>query len=859
MKRPLLTSGAAGLVLSLLSGASPSPAHAREIALGDVRITAPERREARAAVTPWSGTWWPMASGKLALGWNGTAADFTYDPATKRYARASASAQKPSHDLAPFLKYDAWRHLVTGADLGSALVELHGEGRFSHHVYGDEKERLDREGISYSWWGHCNGWCAAAILEREPIAPVDARGVRFEVADLKGLLTESHFGVESDFTGRRYNAPRAAHRAGRDTARALLAALTGNAPRPVAEYIAWYEAVYETTMSAAAKAAAKPADFKDELESFERWYVDNYDTAYSDLAPDVFHKLLESVIGQRRLAFVADITCNEEVWNHPAYAYDATIEQARTFSENGGARTEWSVRTIVTYATDGVSESVLGVEAFTRTYTYTLVTDDAGKLLRGAWTGASVDDHPDFAWLPTRNSTGADSSENPKVLWGDVTTLLPQSHGAATARPFDVSAAGVTASSRRASDRTTTWSQPVSTGLDVALGARAAGNVALARVAYFEQRLNASGATPIVTRDALVALGESTTGPGFEVTARVSSGKRMVLAYGYDASGRLLGVDEITVQAGGGNTPPPQTDDAFEQNDTAAAAAAIAPGVYRDLLCNDEDWFAVTLAAPGALTVQLAFSHAAGDLDLGVDGPSGSVGTSEGTGDSEKVEVASLPAGTYKVRVHGYQGARGRYTLTISAATVTPPAPSDDRFEENDTRAQAAAIAAGAYPGLACNDDDWFKVTLAAESSLAVKLDFRHAEGDIELEVTDAAGARLGSSTSAADGELVSKERLAAGTYLVRVYGYRGAKAAYGLTVTATPTSGPAPTTRTGTITASTLNVRRGPATTFAIAGTVRLNAVVTILEERSGWYRVTYPGAPTGELWVSKSYVRAV
>lgn len=853
MKR-LLKTGAAGLVLSLLSSAAP--ADAREIALGDVRITAPERREARAAVTPWSGTWWPMASGKLALGWNGTAADFTYDETTKRYVRATASAQKPGSDLAPFLKYDAWRTLVTGTDPGSALVELHGEGRFNHHVYGDEKARLDSEGISYSWWGHCNGWCAAAILEREPIAPIDARGIRFDVADLKGLLTESHFGVESEFTGRRFNAPKPAIRTARDTGRTLLAALTGNTPRPVAEYITWYETAYETTMSAAAKAAAKAADFKDELEGFEKWYVDSYDTAYSDLAPDVFHKILESVIGQRHLSFVADITCNEEVWNHPAYAYDSTITQARTFSENGGARTEWSVSTVVTYATDGVSESVLGVEEFTRTYTYTLVTDETGKLLRGAWTGASVDDHPDFAWLPVRNSTGADTSENPKLMWSDVTTLLPQTHAAATARPFDMNAAGVTASSRRASDRTTTWSQPVSAGVDVALGATAAANVALAKVTYFEQRVNGSGATPTVAREPLVALGESTTA-GFAVMARLQAGKRMVLAYGYDASGRLLGIDEITVQVGG-NTPPPVTDDAFEQNDTAATAAAVAPGAYPNLACNDEDWFAVTLASPGALMVKIDFSNAAGDLDLGVDGPSGSVGKSEGTGNTEKVEVATLPAGTYKVRVFGYQGARGTYALTVTASTVTPPAPTDDRFEENDTRATAAVLAAGAYPALACNDEDWFKVTLAAPSTLSAKLEFRHAEGDIELEVADGAGAVLGSSTSSADGELVTKQGLAAGTYLVRVYGYRGAKAAYALTVTATPTATtPTPTTRTGTITANTLNVRRGPATTFAIAGTVRLNAVVTIHEERNGWYRVTYTGAPTGELWVSKTYVR--
>ncbi len=854
MKRRLLTPGAAGLALSLLL--APAAASAREIQLGDVRIAAGDR-EGRAAVTPWSGTWWPMADGELALGWNGTGADFTYDPATKKYTRAAG--QKPAHDLSPLLKFDAWRAAITGTDPGSALVELHGQGSFRHHVYGEEKERYDRDGVSYSWWGHCNGWCAAAILEREPLGAIEDRGVRFEVADLKGLITESHYGVESDFTGRRYNAPSREVREARETGQRLLQALTRNQPAPVAEYVTWYEAAYGMTMSTAARQGARPADFKDELEGYERWYVDRYDAAYADLAPQVFHQLLESVIGQRRLAFVFDITANEEVWNHPAYAYRSTIEQARTFTEGNAPRTEWRVRTVVTYATDGVSESVLGVEAFTRTYTYTLVTDAAGKPVGGAWTGASVDDHPDFAWLPTLNRAGADASDNPQLEWAHVTPLLPAAHGASAARPFDLRAQGTTASSRRAHDRTTTWDQPVSVPGDVTLGVNVTAGHAVARVVYREQRLDTSRSTPIVRREPLVELGASSAAPGFEVTARLQRGKRMLLAYGYDATGKLLGIDELTVDVGA-SAPPPQADDAFEENDARATARALPAGVHRDLACNDEDWFAVTLGQAGALAVSIDFSHASGDLDLHVVGPAGEVGRSESTGDREAVDVASLPAGTYHVRVFGYQGARGRYTLTVATMTSTPPS-SDDRFEDNDARATAAALAPGAYPGLRCEDDDWFAVTLAAESTLEVKLDFRHAEGDLDLEVNDAAGARVGASTSAADGEQVKQDRLPAGTYHVRVYGYRGARATYGITVAVTPTGGitqpPTPTTRAGTITASVLNVRRGPGTSNAIVTTVRQGASVTILEERGGWYRISYAGAPSGELWVSGSYVR--
>lgn len=856
MLRTTYGSGIAGLGLLSLFTLAAAQADARDIQLGDVRITAAGQRDGRATVTPWSGIWWPMATGELAIGWNGTGPDFIYDPATKTYRRAPGN--KTNNDVAPLLKYDAWRKSVTGVDPGSALFELT-DPSLSHHVYGDEKERLDREGIGYGWWGHCNGWCAAALLEREPIAPVEAGGTRFEVADLKGLLTENHFSTESDFTGRRYNLPPAAKRESREPGKLLLAALNGNQPKPVAEYIAWYEKAYSTTMSAAAKAAAKAADFKDELEAFERDFADRYDAAFADLPPEVFHKILESVIGQRKLAFVADITANEEVWNHPAFAYESTITFGRTFVENALTRTEWTARTVVHYATDGVSESVLGVEEFTRTYTYTLVTDQDGKLLRGAWTGASVNDHPDFAWLPLRNPTTADSGENKKLVWGDVASLLPAVHGAQDARPFDLVANGTAASSRKTSGHSTTWAQPIASATGaVSLSVTLAPNRALSRVAYFEQATT-GGTHPEATRAALAPLGEGTTGPGFGVSATLARGKHMLLAYGYDAAGKLVGVEEITVEVNGNVPPPPVTDDAFEQNDTAATAAVLAPGAYPNLMCADEDFYAVTLAANATLDVQLAFRHAEGDLDLQVDGPAGRVGASEGSTDAERVQKTGLAAGVYKVRVFGYSGARAKYSLTVAATGgVTPPPPAqDDRFEPNDTAAAAAVLAAGSYPGLSCKNDDWFSVTLAAEATISVKLDFRNAEGDLDLVLQDGPGTQLAKSDSSADGELVKKERLAPGTYRFRVYGYNGARAAYGLTLEVTASSGPAPTTRTGTITATTLNVRRGPATTFAIATTRANGQVVTILEERSGWYRITWTGAPTGELWASKTYVR--
>ncbi|MCO5168493.1 MAG: alpha/beta fold hydrolase [Planctomycetes bacterium] len=73
----------------------------------------------------------------------------------------------------------------------------------------------------------------------------------------------------------------------------------------------------------------------------------------------------------------------------------------------------------------------------------------------------------------------------------------------------------------------------------------------------------------------------------------------------------------------------------------------------------------------------------------------------------------------------------------------------------------------------------------------------------------------------------------------------------------APPPSAPPSTAPVGTVTATELNVRRGPGTSNAVVTTLRRGAEVGILAEQAGWYRVTWPGAPAGDLWVSAAYVQ--
>jgi hypothetical protein len=54
-----------------------------------------------------------------------------------------------------------------------------------------------------SWYGHCNGWSAAAVMYQEPRATTSADGVSFTVADQKSLLSELAMEVNADFFGTR--------------------------------------------------------------------------------------------------------------------------------------------------------------------------------------------------------------------------------------------------------------------------------------------------------------------------------------------------------------------------------------------------------------------------------------------------------------------------------------------------------------------------------------------------------------------------------------------------------------------------------------------------------------------------------
>ncbi len=117
-------------------------------------------------------------------------------------------------------------------------------------------------------------------------------------------------------------------------------------------------------------------------------------------------------------------------------------------------------------------------------------------------------------------------------------------------------------------------------------------------------------------------------------------------------------------------TGPTCTDDEYEDNDDIYSSVDTMEGEVTGIICsNDEDWFAVPVAAGGALYAALDFIHSVGDLDLYLYDPYGSLLMSS-LSETNREEVfldESDEDDYFYLRVKGYQDAAGDYILTLLA------------------------------------------------------------------------------------------------------------------------------------------------------------------------------------------------
>ena len=105
--------------------------------------------------------------------------------------------------------------------------------------------------------------------------------------------------------------------------------------------------------------------------------------------------------------------------------------------------------------------------------------------------------------------------------------------------------------------------------------------------------------------------------------------------------------------------------DGYEPNDRLADGTAVQlPFASVDARIDGLDTDHFRFTSPGPRTIRLAFLHRAGDLDLyALDEAGAQLGRSIGTTDVEEISLEA--AGTVVIRVIGYRGAQGSYTLDV--------------------------------------------------------------------------------------------------------------------------------------------------------------------------------------------------
>lgn len=223
---------------------------------------------------------------------------------------------------------------------------------------------------------------------------------------------------------------------------------------------------------------------------------------------------------------------------------------------------------------------------------------------------------------------------------------------------------------------------------------------------------------------------------------------------------------------------------AFEPNETQAAAATISAGVANSAAIStstDNDYFKITTTGTNNITYSLVGPGGV-DYDMTI---LNSGGTSIGSGTSgtatETVALTNQAAGTYSIRIFGYNGANSTtcYTLTV---TVTPVVTGCANALDNSTNGTTAGAATIPFntnvTGLISptGDIDHYKFVITNGGTATVTLTTLPA--DYDLKVLNSAGTQLAISQAGGTSSESIARTYTAGTYYAQVFGYNGANSA---------------------------------------------------------------------------------
>jgi hypothetical protein len=218
----------------------------------------------------------------------------------------------------------------------------------------------------------------------------------------------------------------------------------------------------------------------------------------------------------------------------------------------------------------------------------------------------------------------------------------------------------------------------------------------------------------------------------------------------------------------------------FEPNETTAAAATITSGTVNSAAitsATDVDFFKITTTATSNIVYNLV-GPAGVDYDLTIFNSAGTqIGSAATTSSTETVSLTNQAAGTYFIKVFGYNGAFSAtcYTIRATATVVTGCSSTYDAGTNNTSN--NATSTAPVIPfntnitGLinAGGDVDNYKFTITTGGTITLTLTTLPANYNLRL-VNSAGTVLVTASRSGTNSETINYTA-AAGVYYARVYG----------------------------------------------------------------------------------------
>ena len=221
---------------------------------------------------------------------------------------------------------------------------------------------------------------------------------------------------------------------------------------------------------------------------------------------------------------------------------------------------------------------------------------------------------------------------------------------------------------------------------------------------------------------------------------------------------------------------------AFEPNESMAAAAAISTGVTQTAAINtstDKDYFSITTT--GTNNIVYVLSGPSGvDYDLIIYNSSGTqIGSGTSSTANESVSLNTQAAGTYYIYVYGYNGANSAtcYTITATATPVSTGCQSSYDNSTNGSYSGAAQIPLNTDIHGLINpkrENDYYKFVITTGGTATITLSTLPADYDMRLYSSNGTTQLAISQNGGTTSETISRT-FTAGTYYVRVYGYKSA------------------------------------------------------------------------------------